>query len=1003
MKNMKRTRNRIIAMFIAFTAAVSLIPTVAVSASGQSFTEAVGVQFEEELNMIYVQGGTFDMGWTSTTGTQPIDTTRVNGVTVSNYYISETPVTQNLYRAVMGQTRLGTGTGWGQQGNFPQVSVTWYDAQEFLGRLYVLTGKTYRLATDAEWEYAAKGGTHTAGHTMRFAGSNVYADVASPNRANVKGRNPNHLGLYDMSGNVEEWVWNTWSGTIAGGTNPTGPGGHIHNQKTRRGGAGEIYHQLSARQIRSIDGADGGLGFRIALSEDMLSVPAGMVKPREIRRPVMDDRTIANTLRDPRFVTGDSQVWMASGFGTTASRAFKFWETGEVIMGSGFTRALGQWYTVNNHALVIVPNGGGTRFVFGYIVMADGVMSIINDRGFGGGAGGFAPFGRIERTPETSSTSADINRPTIPSADQQTAAQLAASHPNVAMRTTGIDMTNIPQSARGQDPRLITTDNEGWWQTGGGGTHRYRKDINDEFRFVVYQPTGSANMLANGNWFTVNDMFLRVTHPTGGYTVDYLYTISASGQMFHVSFQAYERGDFRNFNKTPNEQVTAHTHIIPRGQPQSFYGGANMNGHSTFMQPPRPTTICPSGCGGTVYDCLCSSLCQACDNHVDNCDCEPNVTCSHGNNPTTCVICNPVTCSHGNNPTTCVICNPVTCSHGNNPTTCVICNPVLCSHGNNPATCVICNPVTCSHGNNPTTCVICNPVTCSHGNNPATCVTCNPVTCSHGNNPTTCVICNPVTCSHGNNPTTCVICNPVPCPRGCGVMNCENLDCVHNCIPDICDCGSGIASCCCDCIKQPQLCEHDNDPDTCMICNPVPCPRGCGVMNCEDLDCVHLCVPYMCDGDCGKAPCCCECEPVLCEHDNDPATCIQCNPQPQLCEHDNDPDTCMICNPVPCPRGCGVMNCTNLQCMEQPDFILGDVNGDDQITILDVLELLKFLAGIENNAITKDGGEGSNAWNAAIIHPPLSQGQRRPAIGDALEILKKLAKIPNNKIDNPDT
>jgi hypothetical protein len=602
------------------------VPINTASANPANFTETVGVRFQEPFTMVYVPGGTFDMGWTSTTGTQPMDSTRVNGVTVSGYYIGQTPVTRNLWNAVMGGNQLAAGTGFNQQGTHPQVSVTWYDVQEFLGRLYVLTGKVYRLATDAEWEYAAKGGPNTAGHTMRFSGSNVYADVASPSRAAVRGRQPNHLGIYDMSGNVEEWVWNTWSGTIAGGVNPTGPGGHLHNQKTRRGGAGEHNHQIAARQIRSIDGADGGLGFRIALSEDMTTVPNGMLKPREIRRPVMDDRNIPNNMRDPRFVTGDSQVWLSSGFGSSASRAFKFWESGEVIMNSGFGRVVGQWYTVNNYALVIVPNGGGTRITFGYVVMADGVMSIISDRGFGGGGGGFAPFGRIERVPDTSTTAADITRPTIPAAEQQTAAQLAAGHALTAMRTnTMIDVSNIPQSARGQDSRLVSTDAEGWWQTGGGGTHQYRKDINDEFRFVVYQPgAAQGNMLANGNWFTVNDVFLRVTHPTNGYTVDYLYTITADGQMFHVSFQAYERGDFRNFRKTPNANVTGHTHIIPRGQAPSFYSGANMNGHSTFMQAPRADTPCPSGCGGTVYACVCPTLCQGCDSHVNNCTCSGN-------------------------------------------------------------------------------------------------------------------------------------------------------------------------------------------------------------------------------------------------------------------------------------------------------------------------------------------------------------------------------------------
>jgi hypothetical protein len=88
-----------------------------------------------------------------------------------------------------------------------------------------------------------------------------------------------------------------------------------------------------------------------------------------------------------------------------------------------------------------------------------------------------------------------------------------------------------------------------------GGVHHYRKDVDrDEFRFTVNQGT-NRTMLANGSWFTINNVFLRITH-SSGYTTDYLYAVDSDGTFYHDSFQAYERGDFRMFKKTANGSDT---------------------------------------------------------------------------------------------------------------------------------------------------------------------------------------------------------------------------------------------------------------------------------------------------------------------------------------------------------------------------------------------------------------------------------------------------------------
>lgn len=159
-----------------------------------------GVSFD----MVRVEGGTFRMGSDDYDWEKPVHSERVN-----DFYIGSTEVTQDLWVAVMGNTRYLGG------GDLPMVYVSWDDCQEFCKRLSDLTGRQFRLPTEAEWEYAARGGNRSRGY--KYSGSNDIGSVAWY-RSNSDGethpvasKHPNELGLYDMSGNVWEWTSDLWS------------------------------------------------------------------------------------------------------------------------------------------------------------------------------------------------------------------------------------------------------------------------------------------------------------------------------------------------------------------------------------------------------------------------------------------------------------------------------------------------------------------------------------------------------------------------------------------------------------------------------------------------------------------------------------------------------------------------------------------------------------------------------------------------------------------------
>ena len=164
-----------------------------------------------------------------------------------------------------------------------------------------------------------------------------------------------------------------------------------------------------------------------------------------------------------------------------------------------------------------------------------------------------------------------------------------------------IDMANIPESARKQDPRLLDTTSDCWFQNNinAGGTHNYRKDVDaDEFRFAVIDK-GQVITLANGKWWTVNNTFLHIEHPDG-YVAEYLYAISPDGYFFHDSYMAYERADFRMFQKYENAGGKFPSTCIndscskelPKGAAQSFYATMGADGKSTFVPAKCPAAGC---------------------------------------------------------------------------------------------------------------------------------------------------------------------------------------------------------------------------------------------------------------------------------------------------------------------------------------------------------------------------------------------------------------------------
>lgn len=214
-----------------------------------------------EIEMVFVEGGTFMMGSDAYYNEQP-----VHQVTLDSFYIGKFPVTQRLWLAVMKSS-----TGRYKGDNFPVVRVGWLHVQDFLRKLNDLTGKNYHLPTEAEWEYAARGGNKSKDY--KYAGSNDidlvgWYDGNSGKKSHEVGtRFPNELGIYDMSGNVGEWCQD-WYGSYSSAlqSNPKGPTSGLY--RVYRGGGCYDYAgrcRVSDRNYSAPDYRNGSLGFRLAL------------------------------------------------------------------------------------------------------------------------------------------------------------------------------------------------------------------------------------------------------------------------------------------------------------------------------------------------------------------------------------------------------------------------------------------------------------------------------------------------------------------------------------------------------------------------------------------------------------------------------------------------------------------------------------------------------------------------------------------------------------------
>ena len=573
---------KIIKIGTLLTAAAALLSNAAAQAN---YTETLsGLSGgAKTLDMVYVKGGKYKRGC-SAGDTACEDTEKpAHDVTLSDFYIGKYEVTNAQWKAVMGDNTAAD--------NKPKTGMIWYDAVAFTCKLREKTGKKYRLITDAEFEYAARGGAQSKGYL--YSGGNTVNDVAwtSANAGggikDVGGKAANELGIYDMSGNAYELTYDSWGTYRSDGAALTNPVDRpeLYSTKVRRGGS---YSQpaskgrVSARERRSIKGKDASIGFRLALSVSD-NDPAAEVNPCDIHEPLpMGGK---KGFRDERLVTADGEVWADD----SAGYMFVIKANGAVAVGGPGGPASGEWYTINCFSLKIVTGPSKTVTSYPYYVISSDLITLIGDKGPGAG-----PFGRFlrKRVSEVS------NPPAAPNiANPTPLSELVGAN-------VGGDMSNPPSNEH--DPRLIEGTAYAWVQDNValnfGGTHRYRKDFDSEssMRFLVWDnPTGNGSsvLLATGPWFTVDNTFLRVKDPNRA-VYDYLYAVSADGKnLYHITFQPNELGDYRMFAK-----ISAGS--VPQWKEPTSSTTVNQGG-STYIPPSGDgTAVMPVNRGAAAVDMM---------------------------------------------------------------------------------------------------------------------------------------------------------------------------------------------------------------------------------------------------------------------------------------------------------------------------------------------------------------------------------------------------------------
>jgi len=201
---------------------LTLLTLLSVACYGQDFIEP---------EMVFVQGGTFNMGSNERDDEKPI-----HSVTLSSYYIGKYEVTRKEWGAIMAREPDPSIE------NMPEFCVSYEDCQNFIKRLNAKTGKKYRLPTEAEWEFAARGGNKSKGY--KYAGSNLLnldkvawiEGNASRQRHLVGKKQANELGIYDMSGNVWEWC-NDYYGSYSSSPQTNPQGAVSGSERVTRGGS----------------------------------------------------------------------------------------------------------------------------------------------------------------------------------------------------------------------------------------------------------------------------------------------------------------------------------------------------------------------------------------------------------------------------------------------------------------------------------------------------------------------------------------------------------------------------------------------------------------------------------------------------------------------------------------------------------------------------------------------------------------------------------------------
>ena len=222
-------------------------------------------------DMVKVEGGTFMMGGTREQGEDAFDDEKpAHKVTLSTFFIGRYPITQDQWEAVM-----GVNPSYFKGEKLPVEKVSWFDCQEFAKKLSEMTGRHFRLPTEAEWEYAARGGKKSKRY--KYSGGNILNQVGWYNENSggishdVGQKSPNELGIYDMSGNIWEWVQD-WKGdyTEDDQVNPKGPETGI--ERVCRGGGWNREIDRARVSYRGDDQATlqyCSLGLRIALEESI--------------------------------------------------------------------------------------------------------------------------------------------------------------------------------------------------------------------------------------------------------------------------------------------------------------------------------------------------------------------------------------------------------------------------------------------------------------------------------------------------------------------------------------------------------------------------------------------------------------------------------------------------------------------------------------------------------------------------------------------------------------